>query len=448
VASLLLVFWVASMVNGYLTVIAARQKDHFLINDMFTQISEDELLNQPGMQGLRQKLLGKALQHYQELLKESGGSQSLQDEVAAAHYRVGMIRQEIGQYEEAEAEFITAINEQRHLLEAQPNDPKRLEALSDTLNAQGKLLTLTDRLADAAESYAQANDLRTELAHQAPENKEWQRKLASVQGNLGMVQLNRGQEENGRQHIRDAQERRLAILNVDPQFATARRDLAMGYFILAKFESLAYFKLNKRTAEEAGPAIENLRKAIQQFDLLDAKEGESLTNRYYMAAANRLLGDVLAESGDLENSILAYEAAKEPMTSLALGNPKVELYKAELALLEINQGHLYRDKSDFSSAIRAYSQAQGLLQKLLARDSQNLNYRMDMGGTLAALGHVQLLSGAALEAKPTLEAAMLHLEALMADSSGDAILNVWLEDARKDLESIRASEQDTDESTQ
>ena len=41
-----------------------------VVDELFTRVSEDELLNEPGMQPIRKDLLEKALKHYQYFLNE------------------------------------------------------------------------------------------------------------------------------------------------------------------------------------------------------------------------------------------------------------------------------------------------------------------------------------------------------------------------------------------
>ncbi|HUE74020.1 MAG TPA: protein kinase, partial [Pirellulaceae bacterium] len=82
---------VTAIVVGYVQTTAAlaeseQRLDQALevVNDLFTRFSEDELLDEPGMQPLRKDLLDRALQHYNQLLAQGGGSSRVQDEVAAA----------------------------------------------------------------------------------------------------------------------------------------------------------------------------------------------------------------------------------------------------------------------------------------------------------------------------------------------------------------------------
>ncbi len=67
-----------------------------VVNDMLTQVSENDLLNEPGMQPLRRDLLERALTWYQLFLQRRTDDPQLRGEVAMANYRVGRINELLG----------------------------------------------------------------------------------------------------------------------------------------------------------------------------------------------------------------------------------------------------------------------------------------------------------------------------------------------------------------
>ena len=52
------------------------------VDDLFTRVSEEALLDQPGMQPLQRKLLKRAQDYYEKFLTQSAGDESLRDELA------------------------------------------------------------------------------------------------------------------------------------------------------------------------------------------------------------------------------------------------------------------------------------------------------------------------------------------------------------------------------
>ena len=69
------------------------------VDEYLTRVSQEELLNTPGLQPLRKDLLELALKYYQEFVAERSHDQTLQADLAAAYSRVGDITSEIGSKE-------------------------------------------------------------------------------------------------------------------------------------------------------------------------------------------------------------------------------------------------------------------------------------------------------------------------------------------------------------
>ena len=105
------------------------------VDDLFTQVSENTLLNKPGFQPLRKELLGRALEYYQRFLKQRSGDPRVQDELASAHFRIGLITEQIESTDQALPLYESAREMQERLVKATPHNPARLEAYGNTLNA-------------------------------------------------------------------------------------------------------------------------------------------------------------------------------------------------------------------------------------------------------------------------------------------------------------------------
>ena len=63
------------------------------VDKYFTRVSENTLLNQPGMQPLQRELLRDALTYYQQLAAEISDDESSEEELALALFRVGLIEE-------------------------------------------------------------------------------------------------------------------------------------------------------------------------------------------------------------------------------------------------------------------------------------------------------------------------------------------------------------------
>jgi tetratricopeptide (TPR) repeat protein len=424
---------VAAIVVGYVQTKAALAKSELrlaqamaVVNDLFTRFSEDELLDEPGLQPLRKDLLERALKHYNYFLAESGGDARVRDEVAAARFRVGRITALIGAPDAAMHHLSVARQMQEELLAKEPGDAARLKSLADTLNALGSLHMEMKSPDKALESYQRAATIRTRLAEAQPDDANLKRLLANTWMHLGMVEVARKDPAGARAEMLRAQDLRQQLLRQDESFAKARRDLAMGFYQLAKLE----LQGSERREEEAA---DYLKKAIDQFQALPREEQRSLRNRYYLAVCYRSLAAILESHEKYDEALTNYEKASDPMESLAIGNPDVLEYQHELVVLALKKAVLYEEQNDLDAARAAWTQMQTTARELVRRDAQNDEYRRDLATSLSGLGGAELLAGDPEQAARTLAAARDQLQQLLSRFPGEPILSQQLADTLANL---------------
>ena len=78
------------------------------VNEL-TNVSQDKLLNVPGMQPLRRELLEDALTYFQAFANEDSNTVAMQAELADAHFRIGRINMLLGRTNEARTSLTTAL---------------------------------------------------------------------------------------------------------------------------------------------------------------------------------------------------------------------------------------------------------------------------------------------------------------------------------------------------
>src|SRR5262249_40473774 len=71
------------------------------VNQFCVDVSEDVLLNEPGMQPLRKQLLTSARDYLLRFVQERGDNPRLERELAKSYLRLGQIESEIGSPDEA-----------------------------------------------------------------------------------------------------------------------------------------------------------------------------------------------------------------------------------------------------------------------------------------------------------------------------------------------------------
>ncbi len=136
------------------------------IRDYYVTVSEDELLDAPGMQPLRDRLLRQALEYYKQFLA-SGQRNDLLDEVAEANYYIGSITERLDSPAEALPYYEQAVAVSERLIELAPNDEGRLETHARALSALGESLQKLDRVEESQDYLKQEEEIRDRLLNRS-----------------------------------------------------------------------------------------------------------------------------------------------------------------------------------------------------------------------------------------------------------------------------------------
>jgi len=368
------------------------------VNKFYTRVSEDKLLNQPGMQPLRQDLLQEALNYYQQFLKERGDDPTIQDELAMTHFRIGRITEQIDSPDVALASYRRALAAQQRLVTERPDDTVCLTGLGDTWSAIGGVLFNQREFDEAREAHGKASEIRRRLADKVSEESEFQRTLANSRMNIGLVDMECGRLKDARSSFEDAQTLRRQILEKRTDCAETRRDLGIGYYNMANLS----LSMKERDYEGAEKSFEE---AISLFEGLLAEDERDLANQYRLAMCYRELANLHSEQQQRAEARERYGQAFEHIEKLVQRNPDVPEYKADLAGLRINLGQLENDDGHPDAAIEAFRQAIDILQPLSQRYPGTARYRRDLVATHGAIMALEVASGDAQSALEHLRAA-------------------------------------------
>ncbi|WP_428305780.1 protein kinase domain-containing protein [Lacipirellula sp.] len=351
------------------------------VRQYYIRVSEETLLNQPGMQPLRDALLKQALDYYQEFLKERGDDPQLQQEVAQAEFFVGRMIETIDAATPAIEHYERAAAIQQQLV-AKSSGSERTELeveYAQTLNALGRAHQNLKQNKSARQYFTQAAELREAIAKQRPDDAEAARTLASSLMNLGLLDLAAGDAQAAIKQLERAQTLRRAQLNGDETPQTLRRDLGMGDFNLAQ--------VRIQQGDLTG-AKQNLAEAIATFGSLATANHADFENSRRLALCQRMLGDVEAASGRPEEAVAALTAARAAMRELADRNPSVPEYAADLAGIEMNLGMQFSADGETSGALESLESAAKRLQTLQAAGDASPRHLCDLGVALRANGEL------------------------------------------------------------
>lgn len=353
------------------------------VNDFFTRVSEDRLLNEPGFQVLRKDLLELARDYYGQLIERRSGDSTLESEVAASHFRLGLIIEELDSAAAAQPSYDKALTLQRELCRKQPDSKERQQALSKTINALGRLATRTGDFDTARKLFDETVSLREALVQttaDAKERFEFDRLLANGWMNIGLLHRNQQEFDDARKLMETAQEHRKKTLPVTPTDRAMRRDLAKGWYNLANLGV---------DVDDAKAVEDNVVLAIREFEKLLDEDSEDLRDRYMLSLCYRLLADLQAAMAAVDavlvnEAIENYSQALLALRELAGRNPAVPTYRAEVAQLLLNLGQLEAERQRFAASREFIQEAETLFRSLAEELPDESDYadRRDFAGQM------------------------------------------------------------------
>jgi serine/threonine-protein kinase len=350
------------------------------VRDYYIRVSEDTLLNQLGMQPLRDELLRGALAYYLRFLDQRKDDPQLRREVAQAQFLVGKMTETIDSPEAALPHYREATRLEGEMLLESPHDETLLADHAQTLNAIGRAHQQLERYDDAGRYFHEAASLRERLAAAAPDDAERARALASSVMNQGVLLLAAGRAREALPLVDRAQSLRLAHAGSDDDVSTAlQRDIGMGYYNAA----LVQLALDDVAAAEA-----SLLEASGAFERLVKRQPQDFDARRRLALCGRMIGDVHAQNGDAEAAVPFYEQARDVLAALVERNPEVPEYGADLAGVRMNLGVQLQSTGANEAALSEMTAAAAALAAAAAAEGAPPRYRRDWGAALRAAGEL------------------------------------------------------------
>ncbi len=210
-----------------------------LVDDFYTTIAENELVQQPGLTRLRTELLSKGVPFYNEFIERFGDKPEAQMAVAIAHYNLGRVRLDEGDHDAAMNELETSRQLLEALRDANPDDASVWLPLSKSLMEIGNVRLARQEPSAALADFEAAQALReqwlTSLDSADPRQPEAVRRLADSFTGQANARIDLGEQDAARRNFELAQEMRGRIEStalvagaIDPDAIRTVRDLGLG----------------------------------------------------------------------------------------------------------------------------------------------------------------------------------------------------------------------------
>ncbi len=142
------------------------------VQKLLVTVNEEDLLNEPGMQPLRDKLLSQALEYYDEFLEKRPGDSTVRQERADANRQLAEVYYEVGRTEEARSLLEQSLTEYLDLRGKGQSDPAFDRGLAQAFLARADMQIRSVGPARARDNVDQAAPAPGASDHQVPRRRQ------------------------------------------------------------------------------------------------------------------------------------------------------------------------------------------------------------------------------------------------------------------------------------
>jgi tetratricopeptide (TPR) repeat protein/predicted Ser/Thr protein kinase len=435
------------------------------VDQYFTEVSETNLLDEPGLEPLRESLLKRAREYYARFVAERRNDPAVRADFAGSLGRLARITADLKDPQQAIAMYQESLPILDDLAADHPADPARRAQIATTWYELSKLYRLTNQAAAAAAACTsataewnrltsafpdrwqyraelarslisqsnldfklghmaaaratceQALAMRRKLAAEHPADEGVGRDLATTWDNLANIRAADGQREASLEARQQAERVLSSLVAAHPYRSLYRHDLARTEFNLAT-ASVA--------AGQPQAAAASLRDAASQWDRLHALY--PAVRDYQVSWGNALfaLSGTEWSLGKRKEADESLAQATAVRASLVKEYPGVAEYVVELARCDAAAGDRARQRGQPGVAVDAFRRAVDRVAPIAEKYPNVPGYRADLARHLLNLGGSEVLAGRLDDARSHLNRAFDLWSALKDDVShrGDAEVQV------------------------
>jgi serine/threonine protein kinase len=367
----------------------------------------------PGSTPLREKMVKDALGYLDNLAAENNDDISLQSELAAAYFKVGEVqgapsKSSLGDYAGGLESFKKSLAIRERLFKAQPANEEFKLALTRTYQMIGHVSQVTDDIPAALQNYQKAFALFDSMDRKG---LDAQRDFATLNTRLGIALSASGESAKATEAFRKTVALTTEIMAEHPENQAVKRDYGVANLLLG--DGLA-------EAGDLNGALASHRRAFAVFEPL-VSENNAQSRRDMNIAFGRI-ADVLSKLGkyrealDMQQKALAIDEEglkSDPANALARRDVQVDLYK-----IARNQSEL----GEMTAALASQRKVIGFCETAVAAHPESSESRGDLEVADFRYGEMLEKTGALQPALESYKKALTIGEAMSkADPTNAAI---------------------------
>ena len=349
------------------------------VDTMLTEVASEELENVPQMEATRRKLLGKARDFYGKFCEQTPEDAALRLETALANKRLGDIFRLMGEVDDSEQAYTTAIEQLEALAKEFPDQPVYQQQLANANNFLGVLYKKFDRR-KARATYNLTVGLQSDLVEKHPDHPVYRQELARSYYNRGILQtVDATTGDEAEADFRQAMHHLQWILEgrrAEADLPGCRQELARCYSNLA---------ILHRSRGELASARENYEQAIGVAEPLVEDFPNQRKYQKELALYYNNLSNLLVAQGDdssMETARTANERSLSIYATVAAAIPEI---RSDLGNIHHSRGVILAKLGEQELAQAEFGDARALFEPLVAEFPEFPQYTDRLGNALYEL---------------------------------------------------------------
>jgi eukaryotic-like serine/threonine-protein kinase len=352
------------------------------VDQIFTAISEDRLLEQPAMHPLRQTVLLDAQRFYDNYLNQQITNPQPLAEQATVQTRIAKISSLLGSKAKSIVQFQQAIALWGALVEKDPENLEYHASLAQSLDELGvMLLPQQDRLTESLNLFLRAREIMERLVAIHPELPAYRIQLGHTVLNIAEIKGRQGKLDEAI----DSVERALEIesqLNLEgPESLEPRIALATAHATLGKIQ--------RQNPADLPSAIASYQQSVELREAVTRQHPQLVDQSYQLALELNSLGNLERELGQSASALEHLSRSLHVFERITEMCPGVTVYQEGLGTTSNTTSDLERKHGNQTEALALAEKARKLFDRLVAENPENASYRRDLAQSYNNLGRLQ-----------------------------------------------------------
>jgi serine/threonine protein kinase/tetratricopeptide (TPR) repeat protein len=381
------------------------------VDRLFMQVSQSPKLKTHAMEQFRKELLQNAKEFYERFIREHFDAPGVRHDLGLAHYRLGEIHRELGDFAAAEESLMSSMAILSELANAHPDAAEYRRDLAASYASLGLVYWNSTRWQKAEATYQQALPIQEKLVAANPDVRENRYALAKTYSALGLVYSNAGADrpETMAMMCQQAQEILSKLVEQYPNESQYESLLA------ATQMNLGLFYIGKGWHEKAETALKGAKSIYAK--LVEGRPDALPEDWESLARSQAILGTAYRQRNQTENAEKEQRQALRIFEKLAQDHPGVLEYAYDAGRCHMELGRTADHGRRPEAALEEFAKAIEIMEEAKHKDYRKARFML----LKVRIGRAAILAERGDHARQTEEVdALLHQGDLRAIHVYDA----------------------------